>query len=78
MSTRPTFQGMQHGQRLTRAQGKQLLTSPDFLDTWALVPGANGNGLTLMLRSRCTSTDLDRAHRWARSATRAQPRPFSD
>lgn len=75
--TRPTASGFQHGQKLGQREAVRLLSSPGFLEAWAIVPGANGRGLCLMLRARCTAADLDRAHTWARkTAGRTLPKPY--
>ena len=77
MTLPPTFQGFGHGHRLTRAEAVRLFSSPDFAPAWAIVPGPNGHGLTLMLRARCTAADLDRAQTWARkTARRTLPTPY--
>lgn len=50
-------------------------------EVWAVVPGANGQGLTLMRRARCTSADLKRAEKWHHRQQQRQqasrPRPFT-
>lgn len=80
--TRSNLAGYGHGDRLPSfAAALALAALPGFPGRWAIVPGANGHGLTLMEAGRCTPADLARASRWARKhAPRirraALPRPW--
>lgn len=67
MTCRPRLEGYGHGDRLPSfAVALALAALPGFPERWAIVPGPNGRGLTLMEAGRCTPEDLARAARWAR------------
>jgi hypothetical protein len=53
-----------HGDTVSEQTALELVSRPDFVEEWVILPSQGGDSLTLAWGDSCTTAELERVNGW--------------